>query len=112
MENWTFEIARFAKVPFGVISSPFLLLATVRRHLESIGSPLAMEVKDNILVDNLFVGFDSSEEAFKAHKVLKEMFASCNMNLREFITNDLELNGSFPEADRLVTERPKILGLF
>jgi hypothetical protein len=52
------QIFRFCKVPFGVISSPFLLSACVSKLLEENGSPLALEAKKNAYVDNILVGSD------------------------------------------------------
>ena len=38
---------RFARVPFGLISSPFLLAATIEHHLRSLGTHTAQLVLKN-----------------------------------------------------------------
>ncbi|CAC5404955.1 unnamed protein product [Mytilus coruscus] len=47
---------RFCRVPFGIISSPFLLAVTVESHLDTYQSPIARKIKDIIYVDNLISG--------------------------------------------------------
>ncbi|KAL7079287.1 hypothetical protein ACQ4LE_001128 [Meloidogyne hapla] len=102
---------RFSKVPFGVISSPFLLSATVRHHLESMDDPIAKMVKNNSYVDNILIGVDTKEEAYEAYIKLKSIFKTAQMNLREFISNNLEFNEDLPMEDRLDKSKPKILGI-
>ena len=47
---------RFCRVPFGVISSPFLLGATVESHLDSCSSQFCDQMKSDIYMDNLITG--------------------------------------------------------
>ncbi|XP_053390171.1 uncharacterized protein LOC123560839 [Mercenaria mercenaria] len=54
---------RFCRVPFGVISSPFLLGATIESHLESYNNSIANKIKDDIYVDNVITGTDTWQEA-------------------------------------------------
>nr|CAD2156491.1 unnamed protein product [Meloidogyne enterolobii] len=105
------QYLRFVKVPFGVISSPFLLSATVRHHLKKCDDPVAKIAKENSYVDNIFIGVESANEAWLAYKRLKEIFIDAQMNLREFISNNMELNERFPLEDRLEKNKPKILGI-
>ena len=57
----------FCHVPFGVISSTFLLGATIDSHLEQYESVLATKLKDDIYVDNLTTGTNNAEEAVKLY---------------------------------------------
>ncbi|KAF7639083.1 Integrase catalytic domain-containing protein [Meloidogyne graminicola] len=102
---------RFSKVPFGVISSPFLLSATVRYHLESMDDPIAKMIKNNSYVDNILISVESKKEAKEAYVSLKNIFKSAQMNLREFISNCKEFNNEIPVEDRLMKNKPKILGI-
>ncbi|CAK5042496.1 unnamed protein product [Meloidogyne enterolobii] len=102
---------RFSKVPFGVISSPFLLSATVSHHLGLVDDPVAKIAKKNAYVDNLLIGVETKQEGWDAYIRLKEIFKSADMNLREFITNNEQLNSSLPIEDRLEKSEPKVLGI-
>ena len=57
------QIYHFCRVPFGVISSPFLIGATVKHHLQSTNTPLSSETADNMYVDNLILGAEDSADA-------------------------------------------------
>ena len=56
VDNDNIQEYRFCLVPFGVISSPFLLGVTIESHLESYESDIALKIKDDIYVDNLITG--------------------------------------------------------
>ena len=47
----------------GLICSPFLLQATLKFHLQQEGTPLALNILNNMYVDNLLIGADTVEEA-------------------------------------------------
>ena len=53
-----FVTYRFKAVLFGASCSPFILNATIRKHLESIHTPIAGKMKTDIYVDNLASGSD------------------------------------------------------
>ena len=74
---------RFCRVPFGLISSPFLLGATIESHLESYDSELALKLKNDIYFDNLITGADSIESAIQVYRESKSIFREASMNLRE-----------------------------
>ena len=57
------ETYRFTRVPFGIISSPFLLGASINHHIESTKTKIAEQIVNNIYVDNLISGAKSEEEA-------------------------------------------------
>lgn len=65
---------RFCRVPFGIISSPFLLAATVESHLDTYQSPIARKIRDNIYVDNLISGCTSVAETLEFYSEAKHIF--------------------------------------
>ena len=91
---------RFTRVPFGIVSSPFLLAAVLQRQLETENSWLANSIKENLHVDNVLIGITEREQAKKAYTEAKQIFKSALMNLRDFYTNDESLASEIPEGGR------------
>jgi len=75
------QVLGFTRVPFGMISSPFLLAATIRNHLTKAGTPIAQQIADNIYVDNVIIHFETSTQADELYKEAKTLFQSASMNL-------------------------------
>jgi hypothetical protein len=101
---------RFCCVPFGVISSPFLLGATVEYYLESHNSPIANKLKNDIYVDNLITGTNSQTEASQLYQSAKSIFNDISMNLREWITNNGHVNATIQSKERADSSGMKVLG--
>jgi len=101
---------RFARVPFGVVSGPFLLGATVDSHLSKYESDMADMLKRDIYVDNLITGVQSTSEAERLYKESKQMFSDCAMNLREWLSNCKTVKDSFAECDKARETTTKVLG--
>ena len=85
---------RFCRVPFGVISSPFLLGATVEHHLDTYDCDVAKKVKSDIYVDNVITGTDTVAEAKDIYHSSKKIFNAGAMNLREWISNNKDVTES------------------
>ena len=83
------QILRFTRVTFGVASSPFLLNATVKHHIEKY-----LESKPNIapkLIKSMYVhdvvcGAGNQSEALKLYE-FKSVLSSGGFNLRKFVCN-------------------------
>ena len=101
---------RFCRVPFGIISSPFLLGATIESHLDSIGSQIADKIKNDIYVDNLITGSNTIPEAIELYKKAKSIFDDISMNLREWTTNEEKVNMFIQDKDRAKPGVMKVLG--
>ena len=109
--NNNLETYRFARLPFGVISSPFLLGATVEHHLEEIESPIADQIKDDIYVDNIITGCDNEDEGIELYQQGKSIFKEASMNLREWLTNSPEVNNKIKPEDQVEDKVTKVLGI-
>lgn len=101
---------RFCRVPFGVISSPFLLGATIESNLELYDSNFAMKLKDDIYVDNLITGTNNVVEAIHLYHEAKSIFKEASMNLREWTSNNYQVNQFIENEDRAIGESVKVLG--
>uniref|UniRef100_A0A0M3IUX5 Integrase catalytic domain-containing protein n=1 Tax=Ascaris lumbricoides TaxID=6252 RepID=A0A0M3IUX5_ASCLU len=119
------QVYRFTRLPFGVVASPFLLAATISWHLNQVVNDgefksnedrawlklLVDEVRTNIYVDNVMIGANTADEAVRKYKALKQIFHEASMNLREWLSNDEEVNRRFENDDRAGGGLSKILGI-
>jgi hypothetical protein len=107
-------IFRWERVPFGVISSPWLLQATIEWHLThselARSSRLVQYMHNNIYVDNLIVSISSKIEAETFYKESKKIFSQAHMNLREYNSNSADVRATFGEDDQSANVEEKILG--
>ena len=101
---------RFCRVPFGVVSSPFLLGATVEYHLNTYATEHAETLKHDIYVDNVITGTDTIEEAKILYKDAKTMFHDASMNLRDWVSNEENVNNYITCNDRNNSKIIKVLG--
>ncbi|XP_060588499.1 uncharacterized protein LOC132743919 [Ruditapes philippinarum] len=104
------QVYRFCRVPFGIISSPFLLSATIETHLDCYGTNVAEMLKKDIYVDNIITGVNSDEEAIMLYQTSKKMFSDAAMNLREWLTNSENVNNVIPITDRAEMKEMQVLG--
>ena len=102
---------RFCRVLFGVISSPFLLAATVKHHLQNANSEVAHKLLQEIYVDNVLSGAETIPEAVEFYRDAKTLFSKAAMNLREWSSNSEEFMNQLPESDRVQVNSAKVLGL-
>ena len=59
-----FEVFRFRSVLFGSTASPFLLQATLTKHLSESENPLGENILEQFYVDNFQGTCDTREELF------------------------------------------------
>ncbi|VDI10963.1 Hypothetical predicted protein [Mytilus galloprovincialis] len=105
------QIYRFCRVPFGVISSPFLLAATIDLHLLKYNTPVATKIQDNIYVDNLLTGVNTDDELKELYTESKSIFQEASMNLRNWCSNSAQFMSNIPKQDQANRERMKVLGI-
>ncbi|GFX16486.1 integrase catalytic domain-containing protein [Trichonephila clavipes] len=88
------QVYRFNQVNFGVSSSPFLLAATIRHHIEKYKHefPDTLELLDrNFYVDDLISGGNEFKEPLQTSRRAKNIMEAAGMDLRKWITNDANL---------------------
>ena len=105
------QVFRFCRVPFGIISSPFLLAATIDHHLKTCNSDMGQKFRENIYVDNVITGTSSVQDAINLYNVGKKLFKTAAMNLRDWMSNSEEVLNEIPECDKANREGIKVLGL-
>lgn len=101
---------RFCRVQFGIISSPFLISATVEYHLESYHTGMVELLRNNIYMDNLVTGICKVDEATSLYKNAKQKFSEASMNLREWSSNNDEVMKKIPDSGKAEGNECKILG--
>ena len=85
---------RFARVVFGVSSSPFLLNATIDHHVKryiEAQPDLVEKLMQSTYVDDVVSGADDEEGAYEFYRGSKEMLLDGLFNLRKFVTNSISL---------------------
>ena len=100
---------RFCHVPFGILSSPFLLGATLDSHLEQFESVLAIKLKDETYVHNLITGTNTVEETVKLYHGAKTIFKEAFMNLRDWSSNSHQVNQVIDFNGRASCDLAKVL---
>jgi hypothetical protein len=105
------QIYRFARILFGIISSPFLLTATIEHHLRHDGSDTALHIMNNIYIDNIITGVSTEREAVKFYAETKQLFAKASMNVREWSSNSKEFIRQLPVCDKTTGAIIKVLGI-
>ena len=91
---------RFARVVFGVSSSPFLLNATIK-HVEKFSShpELVKELLRSIYVDDVIFGVSDKDSAYKLYTSSKSILKYASFNLCKFTTNSTSLQERIDKAE-------------
>ncbi len=107
-----FKVFRFARVPFGLICSHFLLDGSIRNHLQELSDDeLAQQIQENIYVDNILLSAENLEEAVRHREKSKKIFSQISMNLRAWTSNCEAFNKNVPEEDGVSDGPFKLLGV-
>ena len=93
-----------------MISSPFLLIATIKNHLTKAATPIAHQIVDNMYVENMITGVGTSTQADEMYKEAKTLFQSTSMNLCEWASNTSEFLQNIPDGDQTSAETMKVPG--
>ena len=107
------SVYRFARLPFGLTSSPFILAATLKYHLEKSGldPELVKEILESFYVDDFVYSKDSMEEVDIWKTLTLRLFSEAGMLLRKWNTNHPELRKSFLADEGSLPNMESVLGL-
>ena len=97
---------RFTRVVFGVSSSPFLLNATIKHHIEQYEQcdpAFTQKFLESIYVDDLTSGDSDLDRTFEFYVKSKLRLMDAGFNLRKFVTNSPELRTRIENNERLAS---------
>ena len=86
-----FSVYRFKVIPFGATSSPFILNAVLQHHLNQYTSAVALDMLNNLYVDNVISGWNTEQEVVHYYKESRAIMSSAKFNLRSWASNSTEL---------------------
>ena len=110
--NSPWDTYRFKSVLFGATCSPFILDATIRKHLDGNTDPTASHILQGLYVDNVVNSFDSKAETIDYFHKSRALMDSAGFNLRSWKSSYAPLNDLAAEHGVLDTNpSPKVLGL-
>ena len=105
-------VYRFNRVVFGVNSSPFLLNAVLRHHVESykeVDQNFVSKMLNSFYVDDLVSGSNCIEDAFNLYRQAKSRMLEGGFRLRKWKTNSSELAKTIRECENeSESEGPKL----
>ena len=99
---WQGQTMRFRRVPFGLTCSPFMLLASIKKHLlqyHLTHPELCTKLESGLYMDDIAVGFQSVDEAQEQMDLVEHIFQEAGME-----THKSRVTG-------VPSEKAKILGL-
>ena len=104
-EDRSVVVMRFARVMFGISSSPFLLNATIKhlveRHKDTDPEFVEMFLS-SIYVDDITFGAEDDESAYRLYQKSKQVMLEGGFNLRKFVTNSDPLQLKIEQAERRI----------
>ena len=85
---------RFCRVVFGVVSSPFLLNATLVRHIEDYLEDyyeVCIKLLNSLYTDDMDCGGHSVNEVLELYQTSKQIMAKGGFNLCKWLSNSKEV---------------------
>ena len=110
-ENLDIIVYKYNTVVFGVNSSPFILNAVLRHHIESFAShdpEFTSKVVQSFYVDDLVSGGQNTEETFGVYKKVEERLQVGGFKLRKWKTNDRMLKEKIEQSENEKGKRLKL----
>ena len=111
-KNSEITVLRFARLPFSLNCSPFLLQGTLEHHLkkhEPIDPELIHKILKSLYVDDLNSGSSSVEEGYELYEKVKGLMLQAGMNMRKWRTNSPELMRMIKQKETVVSPEPVLI---
>ena len=84
-------VYRFKVVPFGATSSPFMLNAVLQYHLRQYNTPVSLDMRSNLYVDNIITGSDVEKDVLTYYQEARAIMCDARLNLRSWSSNSAAL---------------------
>ena len=103
---------RFKRMPWGLNTSPFCLMATLHHHLDNWhkNPHLAQRIKKNLYVDDLVMTFDTEEQTLQDTEEAIVIFQDAKFELRKIRSNCPQVLQHLMEPGKAQLQESKILG--
>ena len=94
-------VYRFARLPFGLSCSPFLLQATLRKHLgdNCVSEELMTQFTGAVYMDDLVSSEETAEELRSKKEYITSLFGECGMIFRDWNSNERATQQKFAEQE-------------
>ena len=107
VESGEMIVHKFLRVVFGLISSPCLLNATIKHHLNKYiaSDKIVVErLKDDMYVDDLVSGTDGLGEAKVLYEKRRSIMSEAGFDLRKWETNSHELRAYISSQEGVTSD--------
>jgi hypothetical protein len=107
VESGEMIVYKFLRVAFGLTSSPFLLNATIKHHLNKYieSDKIVVErLKDDMYVDDLVSGTDGLGEAKVLYEKSRSIMSEAGFDLRKWETNSHELRAYISSQEGVTSD--------
>ena len=105
-------VYRFKAVLFGATCSPFILNATLLKHLSMHGDETSTAIQRDLYVDNVLTSVSSQDCAVAYFSEARKLLADGGFNLRSWMSNSEDLN-THAQSENVhdTDEETKVLGM-
>ena len=107
-------VYRFKRLPFGLSCSPFILQATLRKHLgeKELDEQTMQNFISSLYVDDSVWSEKNLLDLYKRKNMYTKVFAECGMNFRDWTSNHPEARAYFAKLEnREEKSEELVLGL-
>ena len=101
------EVYRFCRVVFEVNSSPFLLNATLKHHLQNFkdsDSLFVSQMQDSLYVDDMVFSTNTLEAARDMYEKARSRMSSGGFKLRKWLSNHSDLVHEIVEKEQQISQ--------